>query len=323
MKKPLKIALKVVAIVLAVVIVLLVGVKLGEKIWFASFYAGAEKEFRIPGLNDGFVPQGLTFDDESGKYLATGYNPNGPSQVYSFPKDSSKNAVLSNLKNPDGSDYDGHTGGISRFGDFVYITGADGIDVFDYKEILAGGDVKLVGSFDTGVDPAHCHIEQGMLYVGSFYIAEDYETPENERIVTPSGDANTSVIEVYALDENAPLGISEQANFAYSVRGQVQGMCFTKDKIVLSTSYGLSTSQLFAYDYAKQPTVGEYKIGETVVPLYYLDSSNLVSVTKAPPMAEELVYIDGRVVIFNESACNKYKFGKFLSGYDAYSIVIE
>ncbi len=322
MKKPIKIILKALAIIIAVIVVLLVGVKVGEKIWFASFYVGAQKEFPIPGLNDGFVPQGLTFDTDSAKFLATGYSTEGPSQVYSFDKYDPKNAVLTNLKNADGSDYTGHTGGIARNDNYVYITGSDGIDVFLYKEIMAGGEAKQIGTFKTGNDPAHCHIEGNNLYVGSFYIAEDYETPENERITTPAGDANTSIVEVYELNADAVFGIGNPVA-AISTRGQVQGMCFTDDKIVLSTSYGLSTSQLFAYDYTKQPESGKYIIDGMKVPLYYLDSSNLVSVTKAPPMSEELVYLDGRVVIFNESACNKYVFGKFMSGYDAYSIVIE
>ncbi len=322
MKKAVKLAVKITGIAVAVVIILLAGVKIGEKLWFADFYGGAKVAFAIPELNKGFVPQGLTLDSETNKFLATGYSTEGASLVFAIPREGSRDVVRTKLKKADGSDYTGHTGGIERNGDFIYITGSDGLDIFRYSDIIAGGEAKQIGEFSTGVDPAHCHSDGKNLFVGSFYIAGDYETPANERIVTPAGDENTSVIEIYALDANAEFGIGDAVG-AYSTRDKVQGMCFTEDKIVLSTSYGLSTSRLFAYDYAKQPAEGEYKIGDNTVPLKYLDSSNLVSVTKAPPMSEELVYADGRVVIFNESACNKYIFGKFMSGYDAYSIVIE
>ena len=50
------------------------------------------------------------------------------------------------------------------------------------------------------------------------------------------------------------------------------------------------------------------------IKLLYLDSQNCEQVIKAPPMAEELVYLDGKIYIMNESASNKYIFGKITSG---------
>ena len=55
------------------------------------------------------------------------------------------------------------------------------------------------------------------------------------------------------------------------------------------------------------------------LPLFYLDSDSKTETVTAPPMSEEIECIDGRLFIFNESACNKYVFGKFLSGYWLYS----
>ena len=45
----------------------------------------------------------------------------------------------------------------------------------------------------------------------------------------------------------------------------------------------------------------------------------MVDTIQAPPMAEELVYLDGKIYIMNESACNKYIFGKFTYGYHVYA----
>ena len=53
-----------------------------------------------------------------------------------------------------------------------------------------------------------------------------------------------------------------------------------------------------------------------------LDSACLTQTVTAPPMAEELVYENGRVTIMCESACMKYLFGKFTSGNWAYSVPI-
>lgn len=48
--------------------------------------------------------------------------------------------------------------------------------------------------------------------------------------------------------------------------------------------------------------------------LCYLDSGNEVEVIKAPPMSEELVYLNGKIYILCESASNKYIFGRLLRG---------
>ena len=59
------------------------------------------------------------------------------------------------------------------------------------------------------------------------------------------------------------------------------------------------------------------------VPVYYLDSACLVEDVKAPPMAEEMVWLDGRVYILTESASMKYLFGKLMSGHHVYSYPME
>ena len=66
-----------------------------------------------------------------------------------------------------------------------------------------------------------------------------------------------------------------------------------------------------------------YRIGETEVPLYYLESSILQKTVKAPPMAEELVYQDGKILIMNESASDKYIFGKLTRGKYVYGYEVK
>ena len=56
------------------------------------------------------------------------------------------------------------------------------------------------------------------------------------------------------------------------------------------------------------------------VPLYVIDSKTLVDTIEAPPMAEEIVYLDGKIWIMNESASNKYIFGKFTTGNTLFSV---
>lgn len=305
-------------IVLVVVVVLLLGVRLAFRIPCGAFYRGAQAEFTIPGLSDGYVPQGLCYDEASGRYLTCGYVPGDASRVYAI--DEQGNAVGTTLRCADGTAYTGHTGGIAVNGEYAYITGSDGCDVFLLRDLLVGGEAVQVGAFATGNDPAYCHIEDGMLYVGTFYRAGNYETPDWERMTTPAGDENPAVMLVFPLSETAPYGVAEAPVKAYSTPGLVQGMCFDgAGRLVLSTSYGLAFSQLYVYQPEKTVPGSSYSVGEFTVPLYFLDSESLVETVQAPPMSEELLFHNGRVYVMTESASNKYIFGKLTGGEKIYA----
>ena len=330
MKKILILISKILGIVVAVVIVALLGFKAFDGIKHASFYKNADPVFKTPGIKDNFVQQGFDYVEQDEVFLVAGYMSDKTcSRVYVVQPDGSTAFV--NLKKADGSDYTGHTGGIVRNGEYVYITGGDGLDVFSYEDILAGKDsVQMLGQVKTYVDPAHCYIFGEYMLTGSFFIEEDYETPAHERMTTPCGDENTSIITAFKLEESQPFGIDPTPKAVISTRRCVQGMCVTDDnKVVLSTSYGLSTSQLFVYDTSDLPTVENYTFAGTTkngqdfsfenIKLLYLESDDCVQVIKAPPMAEELVYLDGKIYIMNESASNKYIFGKITTGKKIYA----
>lgn len=330
MKKILILISKILGIVVAIVIVALLGFKAFDGIKHASFYKNAHPVFKTPGIKDNFVQQGFDYVEQDEVFLVTGYMSDKTcSRVYVMQADGSSSFVK--LNKADGSDYTGHTGGIVRHGEYVYITGGDGLDVFPYADIIAGKDsVQMLGQVKTYVDPAHCYIFGDYILTGSFFIEEDYETPAHERMTTPCGDENTSIITVFKLDDSQPLGVDPVPKAVISTRRCVQGMCVTDDnKVVLSTSYGLSTSQLFVYDTSDLPTVDNYTFagatenGEAFsfenTKLLYLESDDCEQVIKAPPMAEELVYLNGKIYIMNESASNKYIFGKITTGRKIYA----
>ena len=317
---PFIVILKILACTVIIVAILLTGIRVGEKLAFINFYKNAKPEMSIPGVNDGYVGQGLDYVEGEDVFLTCGYSATKgeASMVYVMKSDGT--TVKTELKKADGSNYTGHTGGIAHYNDFCYITGADGCDVFSLADILAGGEAKVKGAIKSpaGHDPAYVTVHDGKLYEGSFYRAGNYETPENERITTPAGDKNTSLIYVYDLDENAEFGVNQTPVAAYSAPGLVQGMTFTENCIVLSTSYGFAASHLKFYNLSKIPEA-QLAIGGNTLNVGYLDSSCLESDVTAPFMSEEIVYKDGRIYIMTESASNKYIFGKFMSGRTMYS----
>lgn len=316
--------LKILGCLVLIPILAIAALYPGTRIVYRDFFDSANKEFPIPGLSDGFIPQGLDYSEEEAAYIICGYVSKGASRVYTVRKNGT--AVKTELKNQDGSDYTGHTGGVSHFQNYLYITAEDGLDVFPLDEILNGNtEVKKIGSVPVGLDPAYCHIENGVLITGSFYRKGNYETPKNQRRVTPSGDPNPAVAVVFKLDQNSPFGILPEPIAAFSTRGLVQGLCITgKGEIVLSASYATATSELCFYDPEKAKQDPEtFSLNGTEIPLFWLDGGSLIKTVKAPPMSEEILCRNGRIYIMTESASNKYIFGKFTGASTLYSIPAE
>ena len=320
----LKWVLRVLAGLLALIILAVGGFILRDRILYRDFYKMAEKGMKIPGLWDGYVSQGFDYYEEKGVYLTCGYQKSGEaSRIYIL---NGEEQIRVDMKNADGSDYTGHTGGIDTYGPYVYITAADGCDLFLVDDVFDGdGVATCVGAVKSCNDPAYCTVVGDLLYVGSFYDKGKYETPQEHRMVTPIGDQNMAIMAVYRLDPATGKPISETPEMVFSTTGKIQGMTFAGEQfMVLSSSYGLATSTLYFYDLSV--VFGTADVGATMVinnvevPLYYLDSSTLIDTVEAPPMAEELVWHGDKIWIMNESACTKYWFGKLTSGNRVYGI---
>ncbi len=312
MKKPLKIVICVLVAVVLLLLLAVAGFALCNRIMFADFYSNSEKYEKIPALWNNYVPQGYNNVVGTDMRLACGYMSDGTaSQIYIL-RDNQE-PVCVEMKNADGSDYTGHTGGIDVIGDYVYVTGKTGCDILSLEDILDGdGVATLRGEVKTINDPAYCVVKDNVLFCGSFYHAGDYETPKSHRLTTPAGDENLALISAYSIDASTGLPYNDYPDFVISTPALVQAMEFIDDTTVaLATSYGLAKSHIYIYDIqnlAADPN-GFEADGRTV-PLYHLDSSVLKQDIVAPPMAEQIFYNDGKIYIMNESASMKYLFGK-------------
>lgn len=290
---------------------------IGEKIIFSEFYSNSEIYGKVPGLWNGYVQQGYCNVMGDCVRLSCGFMNNGkPSRIYVLPDDGQR-AEFVELFFSDGTPYKEHTGGIAVYGDTVFVTGTVGLDIFSYADVTDGdGKATQINTFPTINDPAYCFVSEADLYVGSFYRAGNYETLQEERIVTPAGDTNTAIMAVYPIDTATCFPASEAPSLLYSTTGLVQGAALTEDgKMILATSYGIAKSHLYIYDTAKAIAMeGLYTVGGHSAPLKYLDSTSLIDDIEAPPMAEEIIYEDGTVYVMNESASMKYLFGKLTTG---------
>ncbi|MBQ8545652.1 MAG: hypothetical protein IJ437_01795 [Clostridia bacterium] len=346
--KALKISLVILVSLVLFVVLVLSLVKIGERAIFAPFFANSETEFKVPGIADGFIQQGFdyyegdTTTDEDDRFLVSGYmKDDSSSRVYVLDKDGNALSFIK-LRDKNGKRYTGHCGGIAHNGSYVYISNdneknEDGsIDVFSLNEILAGESytTNMLGSIYVYLKPAFCYVNGGKLYTGNFHKDEheQYKSPEDFII----GENNTAIMLSFDLiTDETNFGVATEPSSAYSITSQVQGMCIADDKLVLSTSWGLSPSHLYIYDWEKSNKEFVYsaiftnkevygdKAMSKPIPLYIINDEALQKNVTAPPMAEELVYIDGKVLVMNESASAKYIFGRFTSGNNVYGYIVN
>lgn len=315
--------------------VLYYGVRIYFKTPITNYYNASAKAFVIPGLNDDFVPQGFCYDENETQYLISGYNSQGKASsiyVVNDEKDEEQTPTKRvSLAKADGKAFTGHAGGVAINGDYVYLANGQYIYVFlysDIKQAKNGDKVCIIGSKpiksssgDDAVSASFVHTCGDKLYVGEFHDGGKYKVNPAHKETTPTGEKRNALMLEYDLNvADSEYGIAKKPNCVFAIPNKVQGVCVDGDKIYLSTSYGLSFSQIFKYDLAKSKLVsGEKTVLGQSLPLYYFDRACYDKTYKTAPMAEELVYKDGKLYIMSEFACNKYIMGKFVDGKYCYA----
>ncbi len=299
------------------VLVVLLLIQAGVTVKYWDFYMETQRGFAAPGLFSDFVPQGFDYLEAEDIWLMSGYQSDGTAcRVYT--RNGEGHTQFASLLNEDGTPYLDHAGGVCHNGKYVYLPGEKGVDVFSLADILAAKEAQKLGAIPTDYRLDFCSFYDGYLLIGSFYYGGHYETPDHHHVKTPAGDENPAIITVFKADEGGQFGLNPEPVAAISIPEKVQGMCLTEDgQIVLSTSWSVGDSHLYFYDVDLERR-GSMEMGQSEVPLYYLDSANLTKTVTGPPMGEELVCKDGKVWILNESACNKYIYGRLIRGYWVY-----
>lgn len=322
----------------ALVAVLLLSLHLFTPLVFNGFFGNAEREYLIPGLSDGLVPQGYAYVAEEDVYLQCGYMTDGESasRIYVTDAQNTKETVFVELYTADGQPYTGHTGGITAAGSFVWLANdGEGDDncvwVMSLDEILAaenGGKITLTVSFPSETRAACCFAGDEYLWVGEFNDGEKYVTDAGHKFAV-SGGENFALVCAYKLDPASPYGVAFTENdgqpvftpsLALSVTNLVQGFTRTPEGFALSTSYGLGVSHIYFHkDVTKDAPDASILINGIDVPVYYLDADSLTDDLSLPPMSEEIFVKDGKLYVLLESACKKYIFGNLIRGRHIYS----
>lgn len=285
--------------ILSLFLVTIIGLNIAKHFIYSDYYSIKTDICKNPGLNDGFVCQGIAVSEENNVILVCGYmKDKSNSRIYVTDFDS--NSYYVELTR-DGEKYTGHAGGLAITGDTVYIANAKKIYSFPLESVLSAsnGDIVDIGSgTKVNTNASFVYTDEEYLYVGEFRDGGKYVIKNHEH-ETADG-THYAICTKYALNDlQTPVAV-------YTLRNNVQGICFTpQGKVVLSTSYGLTDTVYYIYDLESVMDSGLTFDG---APVYYLD--NLEREIHGPAMGEDLDSYDGKIITLTESASQKYIFGK-------------
>ncbi len=304
-----KICVITIAAVLALVILGIGGLNIAKFAIYRDYYAAESALCKNPGLNDGFVCQGIAAADGADLILVSGYmKDKQASRIYVTTLDSESYYVTLHC---DGEIYTGHAGGLAVSGDKAYIANGSKIYTFSLSDVLnaKNGDSVNIGKGEKVNNKASfLYTDDKYLYVGSFM--EPGQVSAEEHIFETAEGTHTAICSVYPMDDlSAPVRV-------YSIRDYVQGICLTSDgKIVLSTSHGLTSSVYYIYDRDAAKDSGLTLDG---APVYYLEQTE--KEISGPAMAEGMDYFRDQLITLTESASDKYIFGKLFFATDIISL---
>lgn len=287
---------------------------------YRRFLSTADKKFVIPGLNEGFVPQGITFCEKENSFMISGYNACGGA-AYILTVDAKSGRINGEYKivKGDGTDFTGHSGGIASFGRYVYIT--DGYILYyipsavftgGSKEVKIGGEIRLpaYASFISAFD--------GYLWAGNFYhksLSGGYDVCACDGY----GKLYRTLIAGYRFDFDCEGALRTStfgdistaiAYAAVFAPDEVQGIAFLGNgDMHLSCSYGREVmSQQLLYSYPlKRSCDTVVTLGKNQIPAWFLNNDSLKRSLVVPPMSEGVVARNGMVYVIFESASDKYR----------------
>ena len=138
---------------------------------YRPFLNLAEKRFIIPGLCESFVPQGITFCESINSFMLSGYSDDGgAAHIITIGFTSGRINGEHKILKSDGSDFTGHSGGITSYGRYVYI--ADGYTLYYIPvENFTGGSGKVTISGEIRLPVAASYKHLWRLYVGRQFLS--------------------------------------------------------------------------------------------------------------------------------------------------------
>lgn len=290
----------IIAVFLSLVLVLNV---FKSGIYF-EYYSMREVICTNHGLEDNYNSQGTAVTNDGKYVLTSGYmsdKTNSRIYIIDVETDTAKHIKL--VKDGKVNKY--HMGdlAISDVHNTVYLASNNKLFMLNLNDVLNaedGAEFEIGEGFAVNNEASFVFTDDKYLFVGEFHNGKEYIT---ENVYTWEGVTHNAITGVYDI-------VTHELLYVISIRDKVQGFAVSPSGgILLSTSYGLPSSEFYFY---KADSVIETQELYDGVPLYFLGDHDYKIV--GPAMSEGLDYRDGLFYTNFESSCNKYFFGKLFIG---------
>lgn len=275
---------------------------------YLKFREAGELSVVIPGLKEGFVPQGITYLPKDDALLFAGYGGGEDnSALISVSRETGKLLKQVKLNNTDGSKYTGHAGGVCATETDIYVSNAHmlfRISLDTYDKLPENAFCAFEEEIPVPVNSSYCSYADGVLWVGEFQYGGDYPTDASHRVTSADGVQRAWTCG-YRMEEGQDFSAPD---YILSMTERIQGMTTLNGKIYLSQSYGRrNDSVLYRYgDVLSADPALTVEVNGKQVPLWILDSGAREAALMAPPMTECLCTIDGAIYVAFESAAKTY-----------------
>lgn len=278
-----------------------------------------EMPFEVPGLQDGFIPQGICYVEKLEMFAISGY----------MPDDESGNAQYSRiyLVNPKTQEskmfiidkFTGHAGGIASNDNDIWLSSGGSstsngkiyhftADMFAGK---SGSSISYDGYFSVPVKGSVLYCDGEKLWVAEFYNNDKDSNKVNK-------DHHYSTNHAWSCGYNLPIDVDYSAkenkapDVILSIPDKVQGMSVTDDnEVVFSTSYGRrNNSKLHIFEPFTNWDTNTVNVFDSDVTLYVAKRKNRVIRFKMPTLMEGIDYHDGKLYVVFESGAETYSDAK-------------
>ena len=135
-----KILLIAVISVISLFALVILGLSIAKPIVYSEYTQTKEIECKIPGLAEGYVPQGVCYVESKEAYIFSGYNEENVA-IYVV-KDGNVAEIIS--VNADGSRTESHGGGVATAGNYVYVTNEETVLVYNLSKLMDAKDGEEV-----------------------------------------------------------------------------------------------------------------------------------------------------------------------------------
>ena len=276
---------------------------------YDRFSAAGELSVVIPGLNEGFVPQGITYLPAEDAFLFAGYSGSSGenSALLEVSRQTGELIRQVKLSNVDGSKYTGHAGGVCATENDIYVSNDHKlfrISLAAFEKLPASAECAFEEEIPVPVNSSYCSYADGVLWVGEFQYGGDYPTAASHRVSTADGLQRAWTCG-YRMTEGQDFSVPD---YILSMTERIQGMTTLNGCIYLSQSYGRKNdSMIYRYgDVLSRDPDQTAEVNGREAPLWILDKNTREGALICPPMTECLCTVEGKLYVVFESAATTY-----------------